>query len=176
VDSPNGAGSAGLLVRPVEPADFDAVSRLTVAAYAADGQLDGEHGYGTVLADVATRAAQGLMLAAVDMSTGAVLGAVTFVLPGTPFAELSRNGEAEFRTLAVDPAAQRRGVARALVRACVDRAVALRASAVVISVRDFADPARRLYEGLGFVHTPELDWSPAPGVQLLGLRLALGEE
>lgn len=166
-------GSAGLLVRPVEPADYDAVARLTVAAYAADGQLDGEHGYGKVLADVATRAAQGQMLVAVDAATGAALGAVTFVLPGTPFAELSRDGEAEFRTLAVDPAAQRRGVARALVRACIDRAVALRASAVVISVRDFAEPARRLYEGFGFVRTPQLDWSPSPGVHLLGLRLAL---
>jgi ribosomal protein S18 acetylase RimI-like enzyme len=64
-------------------------------------------------------------------------------------------------------------VARALVRACIDRAVALRASAVVISVRDFAEPARRLYEGFGFVRTPQLDWSPSPGVHLLGLRLAL---
>jgi ribosomal protein S18 acetylase RimI-like enzyme len=166
-------GSAGLLIRPVEPADYDDVARLTVAAYAADGQLDGEHGYGKVLADTATRAALGQMLVAVDVATGAALGAVTFVLPGTPFAELSRDGEAEFRTLAVDPAAQRRGVARALVQACVDRATALRASAVVISVRDFADSAQRLYEGCGFVRTPELDWSPAPGVNLLGLRLAL---
>ncbi|MFG1880443.1 GNAT family N-acetyltransferase [Micromonospora sp. NPDC049102] len=164
----------GLLVRLADPADFPAVARLTVAAYEADGQLKGEHGYGAVLADVSTRAAAGAVLVAVDEATGAVLGSVTFVLPGTPFAELSGPGEAEFRMLAVDPAAQGRGVGAALVRACVDRATELGCVAVVICVRaGMAVPAHRLYERLGFVRTPGKDWSPAAGVALLGLRLAL---
>ncbi|MEU8012458.1 GNAT family N-acetyltransferase [Micromonospora parva] len=164
----------GLLVRPAEPADFPAVARLTVAAYEADGQLKGEHGYGEVLADVATRAASGEVLVAVDELTGAVLGSVTFVLPGTPFAELSGPGEAEFRMLAVDPGAQGRGVGAVLVEACVDRATGLGCTAVVICVRaGMADPAHRLYSRRGFVRAPEKDWSPAPGVDLLGLRLEL---
>jgi ribosomal protein S18 acetylase RimI-like enzyme len=167
------AGTGGLVVRPIEPADYADVARLTVAAYRADGQLGGEHGYEKVLADVPTRASQAEILVAADPATGAILGAVSFVLPGTPFAELSKDGEAEFRTLAVDPAAQRRGVARALVQACLDRAVALRASAVVICVRDFAEAPQRLYAGFGFVRTPDLDWSPSAGVQLLALRLDL---
>jgi len=113
---------SGLLVRLADTADFPAVARLTVAAYEADGQLKGEHGYGAVLADVSTRAGSGEVLVAVDEATGAVLGSVTFVLPGTPFAELSGPGEAEFRMLAVDPGAQGRGVGAALAQACVDRA------------------------------------------------------
>ncbi|MDG9677514.1 GNAT family N-acetyltransferase [Micromonospora sp. DH14] len=164
----------GLLVRPAEPADFPAVARLTVAAYEADGQLKGEHGYGEVLADVATRAASGEVLVAVDELTGAVLGSVTFVLPGTPFAELSGPGEAEFRMLAVDPGAQGRGVGAVLVEACVDRATGLGCTAVVICVRaGMAAPAHRLYSRRGFVRAPEKDWSPVPGVDLLGLRLSL---
>ncbi|SCG33962.1 GNAT family N-acetyltransferase [Micromonospora halophytica] len=164
----------GPTVRPATPADFAAVARLTVAAYEADGQLKGEHGYAEVLADVAARAAVGEVLVAVDPVTGAVLGSVTFVLPGTPYAELSGPGEAEFRMLAVDPAAQGLGTGVALVRACVDRATALGCSAVVICVRGgFAVSAHRLYQRMGFVRTPEKDWSPAPGVQLLGLRLEL---
>ncbi|MBM0277642.1 GNAT family N-acetyltransferase [Micromonospora tarensis] len=164
----------GLRVRPAEPADFPAVARLTVAAYEADGQLKGEHGYGEVLADVSTRAASGEVLVAVDELTGAVLGSVTFVLPGTPYAELSGPGEAEFRMLAVDPGAQRRGVGVALVEACVDRATELGCSAVVICVRaGMADSAHRLYSRRGFVRSPEKDWSPAAGVDLLGLRLEL---
>ncbi|MBM0235487.1 GNAT family N-acetyltransferase [Micromonospora sp. STR1_7] len=164
----------GLLVRRAEPVDFPAVARLTVAAYEADGQLKGEHGYGAVLADVSTRAASGEVLVAADESTGAVLGSVTFVLPGTPFAELSGPGEAEFRMLAVDPAAQGRGVGGALARACVDRATELGCTAVVICVRaGMAVSAHRLYERLGFVRAPEKDWSPLAGVDLLGLRLEL---
>ncbi|MET8089089.1 GNAT family N-acetyltransferase [Micromonospora sp. NPDC005220] len=164
----------GLRVRSAEPADFPAVARLTVAAYEADGQLKGEHGYGEVLADVSTRATSGEVLVAVDEVTGAVLGSVTFVLPGTPFAALSGPGEAEFRMLAVDPGAQGRGVGAALVEACVDRATELNCTAVVICVRaGMADPAHRLYSRRGFVRSPEKDWSPAPGVDLLGLRLEL---
>ncbi|WP_433354527.1 GNAT family N-acetyltransferase [Micromonospora saelicesensis] len=164
----------GLRVRLAESVDFPAVARLTVAAYEADGQLKGEHGYGEVLADVSTRAASGEVLVAVDEVTGAVLGSVTFVLPGTPFAELAGPGEAEFRMLAVDPGAQGRGVGAALVEACVDRATGLGCTAVVICVRaGMADPAHRLYSRRGFVRSPEKDWSPLPGVDLLGLRLEL---
>lgn len=165
---------SGLLVRRAEPVDFPAVARLTVAAYEADGQLKGEHGYGAVLADVSTRAASGEVLVAVDEETDAVLGSVTFVLPGTPFAELSGPGEAEFRMLAVDPGAQGRGVGAALAEACVGRAAGLGCAAVVICVRaGMADSAHRLYQRLGFVRSPEKDWSPLAGVDLLGLRLDL---
>ncbi|MEV4821166.1 GNAT family N-acetyltransferase [Micromonospora sp. NPDC049274] len=165
---------SGLLVRLADAADFPAVARLTVAAYEADGQLKGEHGYGAVLADVSTRAASGEVLVAVDEATGAVLGSVTFVLPGTPFAELCGPGEAEFRMLAVDPAVQGRGVGAALAQACVRRAAELGCAAVVICVRaGMAVSAHRLYERLGFVRMPEKDWSPLEGVALLGLRLDL---
>ncbi|MGC5330024.1 GNAT family N-acetyltransferase [Micromonospora sp. DT62] len=164
----------GLSVRRAGPADFAAVARLTVAAYEADGQLKNEHGYAAVLADVTSRARDGEVLVAVDDATGELLGSVTLVLPGTRYAELSRAGEAEFRMLAVDPAAQGRGVGAALVEACVSRATELACSAVVICVRDgFAASAQRLYRRRGFVRVPELDWAPVDGVHLLGLRLEL---
>lgn len=167
-------GPADVAVRSAGPADFPAVARLTVAAYEADGQLKGENGYAVVLADVATRAEHGEVLVAVDGSTGQVLGSVTFVLPGTRYAELAGPGEAEFRMLAVDPAAQGRGVGAALVDACIARATGLGCTAVVICIRSgFAVPAQRLYERRGFVRLPEKDWSPLPGVDLLGLRLDL---
>jgi ribosomal protein S18 acetylase RimI-like enzyme len=162
---------SGLLVRPARPEDFDAIARLSVAAYRADGQITDESEYAKTLADVSTRAEAGELLVAV--TEGAVVGSVLFVLPGSPYAELSRPGEAEFRMLAVDPAAQRRGVGEALARACLDRAAELGCRAVVISTRDFATAAQRLYARLGFVRAPELDWSPAPGIDLLGLRLDL---
>ncbi|BCB87036.1 GNAT family N-acetyltransferase [Phytohabitans suffuscus] len=159
-------------VRVAELSDHPAISRISVAAYEADGQLKDEIPYAATLADVASRAAAGEVYVAVD-ADDEVLGAVTFVLPGSQFAELSGPGEAEFRMLAVDPVAQGRGVGDALARACVSRARELGCSAVVICARDFAAPAQRLYARLGFVREPELDWSPMPGVRLLGLRLTL---
>jgi ribosomal protein S18 acetylase RimI-like enzyme len=159
-------------VRAAEPADYPAIAKLTVAAYEADGQLAGT-GYDATLADVAGRAAVGDLRVAVDEITGTVVGAVLIVAPGSRYAELARAGEAEFRMLAVDPGAQGRGVARALVHDCVTRAQAAGCSALVICVRDFAMAARRLYDRLGFVRTPALDWSPMPGVILLALRLDL---
>jgi ribosomal protein S18 acetylase RimI-like enzyme len=161
-----------MIVRTAEPAEYATIGALTVAAYWADGQLDGDHGYESTLADVGARAESGEVLVAID-GDGAVLGGVTLVRPGSPYAELSAEGEFEFRMLAVDPAAKGRGVGEALVRACIERAVAAEAEAVVIFVRDFAVRAQRLYERLGFQRTPELDWAPYPGVTLLALRLPL---
>jgi ribosomal protein S18 acetylase RimI-like enzyme len=159
-------------VRPAVPADYPAISRLTLAAYEADGQFSGAGHYTAVLADVAGRAGAGELLVAVSPADD-VVGAVLYVGEGGPYAEVSGPGEAEFRMLAVDPAAQGRGVGRVLVRACVERAVAADCTAVVICVRDIAVAAQKLYESFGFERTPDLDWSPVEGVRLWALRLPL---
>jgi ribosomal protein S18 acetylase RimI-like enzyme len=155
-------------VRAATAADYPAIARLTVAAYRADGQLPEGNHYEPRLADVAGRADHGELLVAEDRGT--VVGAVLFVLPESRFAELAGPGEAEFRMLAVDPAAQGRRIGEALTRACLDRATELGCRAVVICTRDFSRPAHRLYERLGFVRTPERDWTPLPGVNLIALR------
>lgn len=162
-----------ILVRLAVPADHDAIAALSVAAYRGDGQTGDGHPYEHHLRDVGSRTHSAQVLVAVDEPSGELLGAVTFVLPGSRFAELSGPGEAEFRMLAVAPTAQGRGVGEALVRACLDRAGELGRHAVVICVRDFATSARRLYDRLGFSRAPDLDWEPMPGVKLLGLRREL---
>ncbi|MEV6526726.1 GNAT family N-acetyltransferase [Longispora sp. NPDC051575] len=164
-----------MLVRLAGPEDLAAVGAITVAAYAHSGQLSGDSGrYERVLADAAGRAGDADLLVAVD-GDGTVLGAVTFCVHGQRLAELTKPGEAEFRMLAVDRAAQGRGVGEALVRACLDRAVALDCTAMVLCTRDegVAGPARRLYTRLGFVRTPDLDWEPVAGVTLDAWRLEL---
>lgn len=159
-----------MIVRPALPVEFPAIGQLCVAAYTADGQVrEGDH-YGGVLADVAGRAAEGEVLAAV---TPELVGSVFFVLPGSRYAELCGPGEAEFRMLAVDPRAQGRGVGEALVRACLARAVEAGARGVRICVRDFATPAQRLYARVGFTRTPDRDWTPVPGVTLFALHYDL---
>ncbi len=96
-----------------------------------------------------------------------MLGTVSFVRAGSLYADLARGDEAEFRMLAVDPAARGRGVATLLVRACLDRARSAGASRVVICSSSRMRTAHRLYDRLGFSRLPERDWSPSEGVHLL---------
>jgi ribosomal protein S18 acetylase RimI-like enzyme len=98
---------------------------------------------------------------------------VTFVLPGSRYAEMARPDEAEFRMLAVDPTAQGRGVGRLLIDECLRRAAEAGREAVVICCRDFVTSAQRLYITMGFERVPERDWEPVPGIRLLGLRATL---
>src|SRR5262245_30256063 len=107
------------MIRPATAADYPAIAELTVAAYRGDGQTRPDHPYEKSLADVATRAEAGEIYV---FEQDGIAGAVLFVLPGSRYAELSCEGEAEFRMLAVSPRAQGRGVGEALVRACLERA------------------------------------------------------
>ncbi|GLZ76118.1 N-acetyltransferase [Actinorhabdospora filicis] len=162
-------------VRVATPADYPAAGRISVTAYREGGHFTGDaEFYAKKLADAETRATQCDLLVAVDAASQDVLGTVAYCPYGTPLTELCEEGEAEFRMLAVDPAAQGRGVGETLVRACVDRARDAGCRALVLCSRsDVAFAAIRLYERLGFTRTPEKDWSPAEGISLIGWRMEL---
>jgi len=158
-------------VRPARTDELAAVGELTVLAYRAIEAAPPF--YESVLRDAAARAEQAELLVATD-EAGALLGTVTFCLAGTPFAEVSRPGEAEFRMLATDPAAQGRGVGRALVDAVLARAAELDVRRVVLCSSTVMHRAQALYRRLGFRREPERDWSPAPEVRLLAFARELG--
>ena len=158
-------------VRAARAEELDAVGELTAAAYVADG-MDPDDSYVEVLADAARRATDAELLVAVDADER-LLGTVTMCEPGTPWAEVSRPGELEFRMLAVTPAARGRGVGERLTRAVVDRARERGAHRVVLCSSDYMDVAHRLYRRLGFTRLPCRDWQPVPGLQLLAFALEL---
>ncbi|WP_121258108.1 GNAT family N-acetyltransferase [Nocardioides ferulae] len=162
-----------MLIRRVEPAEHAAVGEVTVAANAA--YLAGEAGpgpYAERLRDTATRDREAEVWVAVA-DDGALLGTVTICPSGSPLREIGRDGESEFRMLAVAPDAQRHGVGEALVRFVVDRGRAAGHRAVVLCSLDRQHGAHRLYERLGFRRLPDRDWSPRPGISLLAFRLEL---
>jgi GNAT superfamily N-acetyltransferase len=167
-------------VRPAHTDELPRVGELTLAAYAADGLLEEDDHYAGSLGDAVTRAREAELYVAVltDLLThpddpGEPVGTVTFCAQGSPWSELAQPGEAEFRMLAVDPGARRRGVARALVGVCLERARELGCSGVVLSSLPVQQPAHRIYERLGFRRVPDRDWSPSVGVDLLAFRLEL---
>ena len=162
-----------MILRRAQPEEFAAVGELTLAAYVADGFLDEDDDYAAELLGAAHRAAEAELIVAVDPTSHELLGTVTFCLNGSHYAEISRAGEAEFRMLAVAPAARGRGIGHALARWCVDRAREQGCTAVVLSSLDRMHTAHRLYERMGFRRLPERDWTPTPDITLIAYRLDL---
>jgi GNAT superfamily N-acetyltransferase len=155
-------------IRSAAPHEFVEVADVCEAAYAE--LLPPGSGYGAVLRDVARRAVDAELLIAADER---VLGTVTFVPEGGPMGEIAAPDETEFRMLAVDPAAQGRGVGAALLAGVIDRTRALGRSGIVCSSLPEMRAAHRVYARAGFRRAPERDWSPTPGVELLAFTLTL---
>ncbi|MGY6650614.1 GNAT family N-acetyltransferase [Amycolatopsis sp. TRM77291] len=161
-----------LEIRPARPEELTAVGELTLAAYSAERSLVDGVGYAAELVDAAKRAELAELLVAVD-GDGTLVGTVTIALPGTEFAELSREGELEFRMLGVLPSATGRGIGEALTRAVIARARELGVARVVLCSLVTMERAHRLYERLGFVRLPERDWEPHAGITLIAYGLEL---
>lgn len=168
-------------IRPVRPHEHERLADITVAAYRAVDPDDpvwtkDVDGYETELRDVAGRVAGADVLVAVD-DDGTVLGGVTYVGdPSSPSAEFDDPEAAGIRMLAVALDAQGRGVGEALTRACIDRAVAAGRRRILLHSTEGMTTAHRLYERLGFVRDPGLDWEPDPGFWLRGFRLVLDDD
>lgn len=162
-----------VVVRVARPEEFAPLAEIVVAAYKAlgDGHLDA--GYERELRAVERRAAEAVVLAALDAS-GRLAGCVTYV-PGrvSPWSEGLHDGEAGIRMLAVEPRAQGAGAGEALTVACIDRARADGKRAIALHSTPWMTAAHRLYERLGFVRAADRDWTPVPEVPLLGYRLDL---
>ena len=157
------------LIRPVQPAEHAAAGELVVAAYGTIGTGPSE-GYAAQQRDVAGRSATSeVLVAELD---GELAGCVTFVAGG-PMSEIDDPEAASIRMLAVTPEHHGRGVGEALVRAGIDRARAAGRARLRLHTQRDMTAAQRLYERLGFARDPGSDFSPKPGVTLLGYVLAL---
>ncbi|MFC6007766.1 GNAT family N-acetyltransferase [Angustibacter luteus] len=163
-----------VVVRAAGPQEYEAIGELTASAYLADGLVPPGSDYADTLRKAADRAVHSDLLVAVDDDTaGTLLGTVAFVRAGSPYADIARDGEAEFRMLAVDPSARGRGVGRLLTETCVRLARDEAASRLVLSTRPIMGAALGLYASMGFVRRPERDWEPLPGVSLVVYVLEL---
>jgi GNAT superfamily N-acetyltransferase len=193
--SPSPPASSSLRIRRATPADYEAVGALTVAAYGqfVTGPTDP---YIHHLRDARSRDEQAELWVATlpaaelvqpesaaalgaDNDAEVVVGAVTICPPGSVWRELAGPGQGEFRMLVTDPSVQRRGVGAALVRFCLRHARTPEGGnchSVAISTRTSMRTAHRLYEREGFVHAPERDWSPRPGVDLLAFVAHLDKD
>ena len=158
----------GVVVRLITQDEHDEVARLTVAAYGGDYQLSAE--YLASLADVPARARDHDVWVAVR--DGAVLGTVGTPRPGQSL-ELARDGELDFRMLAVAPAARRSGIGRTLVEHVLRLAADRGCRRVVLHTGLEMVPAHRLYEQMGFRRLPDRTRELPDGRPLLAFGLDL---
>ncbi|MBV6700050.1 GNAT family N-acetyltransferase [Kitasatospora aureofaciens] len=161
-----------ILIRRARPEDLDDAGRITVEAFVGDGHTAPGSSYVEHLRDADRRAREAELLVAVDAAEGQVLGCVTFAVGGTEWADIATPQEGEIRMLATAAAARGRGVGEALVRAAVARSRELGLAGMAFSTRPRMTAAHRIYERLGFRRTPERDWAPYPGMDLMVYSLA----
>ena len=163
-------------IRLARPEELPVVGEVTVAAYA-PFLLGPDDPYAARLRDTAARTGQAeLWVAVSDDGHGPaeVLGSVTTCPPGSPWREIARPDEGEFRMLSVAPGAQGQGVGAALVEHVLAHYRRAGARAVVLSSLVEMVAAHRLYARHGFTRLPDRDWSPVPDVHLIAFGTTLG--
>jgi ribosomal protein S18 acetylase RimI-like enzyme len=163
-----------LEVRDVHPEELAEAGAVTVAAYAEfvrPGEADWE-AYVEELRDVATRTVRAVVLVAAEEPDG-ILGTVTLELSSRiddDFEPLEPD-RAHVRMLAVRPDVRRRGVARALMEACADRARAAGKARLTLHTTERMVAAQAMYQRLGFARSE--DHVFPNGFVLLGYELEL---
>jgi ribosomal protein S18 acetylase RimI-like enzyme len=159
-----------ITIRGCAAAEYDVAGELVVEAYRTLGD-SGDEFYEQELRDIAGRVAMSDVLVA--KSDGHILGCVTLVDGLKPLSEVDDPDAATIRMLGVATEARGRRIGQALVHACIDRARNSGRKRVRLDTRTSMTSAHRLYERLGFRRDPDHDWSPAPGILLLGYILDL---
>ncbi|MEO6604634.1 MAG: GNAT family N-acetyltransferase, partial [Aeromicrobium sp.] len=135
-------------VREARENEWDAVGELPVAGYDANGYLTDPDGtfddvYAGWLRDAASRGRNSVLLIAVDGDEP--LGTVSWCPPGSPDRQVSTSDtQGEFRTLSVAADARGRGVGRALVTECFDRARSAGMTEMVLCSLPEMTPAHKL--------------------------------
>ncbi|MCU1531739.1 MAG: family acetyltransferase [Arthrobacter sp.] len=160
-----------IIIRPAVPADYDAIARITRDAYLAAGYFESaEHPYMLQIQDVAQRAAKATVWVA--ERAGRIVGSVTLAVAGEPYADIAQSDELEFRMLVVDPAVQRSGAGKAMVRAIIEHARSRPGiTAVALTTGMTWESAHGLYRKTGFQRVPERDWLvPDTDIKLLVYR------
>lgn len=167
--------NASLNLRDARPEELDAVAVLLRDAYQqyqSSIPADAWKLYLEDIMNVRSRLSESqLIVATLDDK---LAGAVTLYLnaPGAS-RQVWPEGWAGVRLLAVHPAYRGRRIGHALMDECVRRCRERGIRTMGLHTTELMDVACRMYERMGFVRVPELDFHPASGVLIMAYRLDL---
>jgi ribosomal protein S18 acetylase RimI-like enzyme len=164
---------ATLQIRTAGPHELTEVGLLTQAAYREFYRADDPlwRAYFERIGDAAARARKAdLLVAALD---GAIVGTATLELDGTIEDGDLAPEQANLRLLAVAPDIRARGIGRALVTACLDRARAAGKTLMTLHTQKDMTAALRLYRSFGFTRDPDRDLRLNETLVLIAYRLPL---
>jgi GNAT superfamily N-acetyltransferase len=165
-----------LRIRDARDDERDALRNVTLAAF---------EEYGTIMPQplwvlyrrqiLTTLDAAGPAERIVAERNSAIVGSALLYRPGAQAygSTAGRVDEPQVRLLAVLPAARGEGVGLALMTECARRARRAGATTLGLHTMDMMQAATRMYERMGFVRAPDLDFSPAEGVLVKAYRLDL---
>ena len=171
---------SALKIRPVRPDDYEALGRMLVSAYLALPGMPARDEYPDYydrLANVGGRAAQpGLTVFVAESDDGRLAASIDFI------ADMSQYGvdgpvskltdAAAVRLLAVDDAFRGRNIGRTMTCHCIDHARNLGKTRLVLHTTKMMPAAWAIYQRLGFVRYPEIDFQQA-GFDIYGFQLGL---
>jgi ribosomal protein S18 acetylase RimI-like enzyme len=162
-------------LRDARPDELDAIGEMMVAAYAEfvpPSHPPEWRAYEAEIRDVRRRLATAALIVAADGER--LAGAVTYYPDATKETNVPWPASwAVFRLLAVHPEARGRGIGRLLTEECIRRARATGRAAVGLHTTHLMNVARAMYERMGFVRVPELDFFPMPTFRVMAYRLTL---
>jgi predicted N-acetyltransferase YhbS len=143
-----------LRVRDARPEEYGAIADVTLAAYRQYADVmpaaAWENYAQNIVTTITHEDALQRIVAEID---GRTVGSVLYFT-----AEVSPFGAPMVRLLAVAPEARGQGVGTALMGECLRRARLAGAPSLVLHTTMLMDIARRMYEHMGFVRAPELDF------------------
>jgi ribosomal protein S18 acetylase RimI-like enzyme len=177
--SPSGVA---VRVRDAQRSDRRAVRAVLLAAYREYATVVPPAVFGPYLADsldLDARDRGGRLLVAEHDRR--VVGTVTYYEDAAAEGLGWPAGWAGLRALGVDPAARGHGAGRALMDACLERALAARAPVLCLHTAAFMTAAVAIYEAMGFRRAPVFDFDVpaggcAPPVGILAYRLDLSDD
>jgi len=161
----------GAGVRPAGPSDLPAARRVLLAAYQEYAATLPPAVFGrylTDILDVESRAGTGEVLVAEH--GGRVVGTVTYYAEAGDEGFGWPAGWAGLRALGVEPRARGLGIGRALLEACLERALAAGAPVICLHTAEFMTAAVAIYEAAGFRRDPANDFDAAGRLALGGVR------
>jgi ribosomal protein S18 acetylase RimI-like enzyme len=167
-------------IRNAKPTEFEEIGKLMVSVYS---QLEGfpkqdeQPAYYKMLANIGelTMKPDTELLVAVS-ADGKIAGAVVYFSDmqnyGSGGTATKENNAAGFRLLAVDTSLRGKGIGKLLTNECIRKAKEKNLSQVIIHSTKAMQTAWKMYEGIGFKRSEDLDFMQGE-LPVFGFRLLL---